>query len=256
MAPEANALFLAAGFGNRMKGYLQGKPKGLLELDGSGGDTIVGRLMEEISGLPKIERIAMITNDHFYDPYRIWLDEQSYTRRVRLINNGRKTNEDRRGAIGDLIFALDELGWIDSDVLVLPSDTLYGFQIKEYLEFAQRQSPVGLTTVVRRMDKKIIANRLGCAIMDGDRMTAFVEKPEKPQSDFAIIPFYYYPQALLGKIREYREAGGNLDAPSSIISWFIDQKIPVYGFRTEGVTLDVGTPEDAKAAIGVTIKKA
>jgi len=244
MGTERNTagLVIAAGFGTRIG--LDG-PKGLIKI---GRSTIIGTMMEEIVTVPNISRLAIATNAKFHPQYAAWLAEQPFRDRILLLNNHAQTNEGRLGAIGDIIYALQELGWQDLNLLVMPSDTLYGFKIEEFLQFAQRLNPPGLVTVVNRMDKARIAGRLGCITTNGTRVINFIEKPAEPPSDLAIVPFYYYPKECVAEFKKYKKAGGNLDAPSSIIAWFLKKKFPVYAFETEEPTLDVGTQRDMQEA--------
>jgi len=235
---DTRALVIAGGFGTRIG--LDG-PKGLIKV---GETTIVGRMMEEVLQIPRVKKLAITTNAKFHPQYAAWLAEQPFRNRILLLNNHVQTNEGRLGAIGDIIYALQELGWQDSNLLIMPSDTLYEFKIKEFLQFAQTLNPLGLVTVACKMDRARIARRQGCVITDGIRVTNFVEKPEEPPSDLAVIPFYYYPKKYIPELQEYQQKGGSLDAPSSIISWFIEKKLPVYAFETDEYYLDVGTRPD------------
>ena len=129
----------------------------------------------------------------------------------------------------------------------MPSDTLCSFKIRDLLEFYVDHK--GVVTVVREMRNKMeIAGRLGCAVMKNEQIIEFSEKPKNPPSLYAAIPFYVYPKDVLKKVKEYYEDSGKLrekiDAPGLIIPWLIQKNIPVYAFKTEKPTLDIGKPED------------
>ncbi|MEP7167233.1 MAG: sugar phosphate nucleotidyltransferase [Candidatus Woesebacteria bacterium] len=229
------ALILAAGFGTRLKEFGETLPKGLIP---TGNSTLLGKVMSELQNIP----VTLITNAKFYPQYAEWIDKES--KALVLVNDKATDPDNRLGALGDLLFALEStIGWND-DLLVIPSDTYYEFSIQDFIAFAQAKN--SFATVVRKMDTTLIAGRLGCAVVEGEYITSFVEKPQIPPSDLAAIPFYYYPKAVLARLPEYKQEGGNMDAPGSIIPWFLSKQIPVVAYLTQGQTLDVGTMSDVE----------
>ena len=224
-------------------------PKGLIEI--ARNQTIIGSMLKELQNISNIKNKAMTTNSRFFQMYAKWLKQEKLDRQTKLLNNGAKSPEERLGAIGDIIFALDKLKWWGkNNLLILPSDTLYQFRLRDFINFSLGRQ--GLVIVISKLDKKIIANRLGCISFRGDRVIGFEEKPALPKSNWAIVPFYFYPKALLPRIREYAQEAKfdkkKLDAPSTIIYWLMKKNIPVYVFKTEKLTIDVGKPVDVDSA--------
>jgi len=245
-----NGLFLAAGFGTRLKELGESLPKGLIP---SGQTTIIGHLVEDLRQTPDVDQVALVTNNRFFQQYGSWLKDQHLDNWLKILNDGVNLPEERRGAIGDFIFALDQLNWWDSNILVLPSDTVYRFSLKKFIDFVQSCPNNSLVTVVKSMPLADIKNRLGCAILENNQIIDFVEKPAKPPSSYAAIPFYFYHQPVLAKVKDYyqqfKHADSNqLDAPGKIVPWLITQNVPVFSFITEKQTLDVGVPPDIKKA--------
>lgn len=237
-----HVLFLAAGFGTRLKEFGETTPKGLIP---SGKSTLLGTALADICTLRSDFRdLALVTNGKFSKVYGEWLETQNCGGDVALINDGSTKPEERLGAIGDILLVVGEKNWWDEDLLVIPSDTFYSFHMKDFLEFAKRHG--GFATIFKDTPKEVIAGRLGCAVVEDDRVVSFVEKPIEPPSTFAAIPFYYYPSAVLKLLPEYKSSGGNMDAPGNIIPWLLSRQVPVYGYITRGETLDVGTMEDLK----------
>jgi glucose-1-phosphate thymidylyltransferase len=243
MKEYCNSVTLAGGFGTRLKEVGVDTPKGLLR---SGEGTIIGRMFDDLLNEPRIAERVIVTNNRFFSQYQEWLKKGGLEGSVTLLNNGVNNPEERLGAIGDLVFALDKMGWSDSDIVVSPSDTLYKFVLKSFLDFCDGKG--GLMTVVREVDKDEIVGRLGCAKLQGDRIVSFEEKPQHPKSNFAAVPFYFYRSGTLAKVREYIDEGGSIDAPGSIITWLIKNDVPVFAYKTVERTLDVGTPEDIQQA--------
>lgn len=236
-----NVVILAAGFGTRLSKAGLNLPKGLIPY---GDSTILGELIEDLLSTNSFKKIVIVSNNKFHNQYKKWLKKQNYAKKISLTNDKVDEPEKRLGAIGDLLFAIQKLK-INSDVLVLPSDTLYNFKIKQFTDFAKKQNC--FSTAFRYVkDKNIIKNRYGCAEVKNDKVISFEEKPENPKGHYLAVPFYFYPKKTLRLLEKYKDGGGNLDAPGSIISWFIKQNIPVGGFITNGNTLDVGTSKELK----------
>lgn len=235
-----NILLLAGGFGTRLKAYGEKTPKGLIP---RGKSTLVGDLIDEVIALRSAT--ALVTNARFASTYRKWLEANELSSQIQLLSNQAKNPDERLGALGDIVFALEHFNWWGDDLLVLSTDTYHEFSMRDFVEFSQEKA--SFSTVVRKLSKEVIAGRLGCAVMNDDRIIEFIEKPEKPTSVFAAIPFYYYTKKTLSLLPDYKKDGGNMDAPGSIIPWFISRGVDVFGYITDGETLDVGTTEDVKA---------
>lgn len=233
-----NILLLAAGFGTRLKEYGETTPKGLVS---TASGTLMDHVLHECAQLSA--PIALVTNGRFFSTYSEWLTKNYASLHVNVINDEAMTPETRLGALGDIAFSINQLGWEDEDLLVLPTDTFFSFSLEDFVRFATDENL--FATVIRDMgDKNLIANRLGCATVRDERIIAFVEKPADPPTSLAAIPFYYYPRKVLALIAEYRESGGNMDAPGSIIPWLLSKQLPVAAYQIESTTLDVGTPMD------------
>lgn len=246
-----NSLFLAAGFGTRLGEFGEKLPKGLIP---SGETTILDHLIKDLKQIKNVDVVALVTNNRFFNQYDNWLKARGLGQWVQVLNDGVNQPQNRRGAIGDFIFALDELDLGSKDVLVLPSDTVYKFSLIDFVTFTQSCPNDSLITVVGSTKVEKIKNRLGCVVLEGSRVVEFVEKPEQPKTNYAGFPFYFYKQAVLEKVRQYYqlynqlETQDLLDSPGKIIPWLIEQQVPVFGFVTEAEALDIGTQADLQDA--------
>ena len=218
---SVNVEILAAGFGTRLDKFGEQCPKGLIPYKET---TLLGRMLSQLAGF----NIALVTNNKFFPAYSDYLAKNYSSLNVQVINNGVDTPEKRLGAIGDL--------------LVLSCDTYFTFPISDLLDFYAKHH--GFTTVLHEVDMSVIKNRLGCGVLDGDRIMKFVEKSDTPPSNLAAVPLYIYPKELLSKISEYIKTGAGVDSPGKIIPWLIANNIPVWGYTYQGEYLDVGTPAD------------
>ncbi len=240
---EYHCVTLAAGFGTRMGEMGAALPKGLISVN---DNTVIDRIIEDTRQDPRVLETVTVSNNRFFDQYDEWRKKAGLSESVGLINNGVDDPDNRLGAIGDLMLVLDKMNWWGKDVLVNPSDTLYGFKMSQFLDFCEGKN--GLITVVSRAKSKdIIANRLGCAVLKGDQIVNFEEKPKKPKSNYLSVPIYVYKAETLALLKEYEHEGGNMDTPGSVIPWLIEKGIPVYAFVSKE-SLDVGTPDDVLKA--------
>lgn len=230
------AIILAGGFSTRLYPLTHKFPKGLLPL---GGQELASYVADDILRTPAISETALVTTACFEADFGTWIDKR-YPGKIRLIGNGVTCLEERLGAIGDLLFALEKTGW-DDDILVATSDTYSSLKIADFVAFFNRHPGVA-TVAYLASSPAVIANRLGCATLKGERVTAFIEKPAVPPSLYIGVPFYLFPKASLASIRQYRAEGHKLDAPGSIITWFLERE-PVYAYEMKGYYYDVGTPQ-------------
>ena len=233
-----NCLIIAGGFNTRISQITKGSPKGLLEVD---DQPIVAKLLHKALRLRSIDNFALVTNNQHARDYRQFLDSQPRYKKVQLINNGVNQNEDRLGAIGDILFALRKLRW-DDDLLILPSDTLINLELPRLMQFFKyHQQITNVVTTVR--DKSIIANSLGCVEMKKNQIISFEEKPAQPKTRITSVPIYIYPQKSQRLLLQYSEEGNNLDSPGAIMPWLLNKE-QVLGFMAKNSQYkDIGTKE-------------
>lgn len=232
------SIVLAGGYGTRLLDVGQLIPKGLIEYQGT---NLINRVVNELQKI-NIHEIAVVTNAKYFKQYQEWQTATSAD--VTLLNDTSTSPENRLGALGDLSFAINALGWSNEHILVAPSDTYFAFPLTSF-QTTINQYPEEFVTIVRDVGKDAIKNRLGCAVIsDTQLITDFVEKPESPQSPYAAIPFYYYPPAILGLLPQYQAEGNSMDAPGNLIPWLLKKSIPVHACVVTDTTIDVGTPAE------------
>jgi glucose-1-phosphate thymidylyltransferase len=231
-----NVLILAAGFCTRLFPITEYFPKALLPVEGR---AILSYVLDDVVK-NDFGKIALVTNHRYFDIFSVWLKTRYPKIDITVIDNKVLSPATRQGAIGDLQFSLDKLKW-RNDVLVLASDTLASFKIKDLLRF-YKLHPGIVNTVFDTNDKEVIRKKLGCVITKNDTIVEFIEKPESPDSTLTSIPYYIYPHESLPLISEYIKTGKSLDAPGSIVAWLIG-KVPCFEYRVKGYYYDVGTIE-------------
>lgn len=230
------AIVLAAGFSTRLYPLTRYFPKGLLPIKEK---AITGYVMDEVLKVSGIDGYAFLSNHRYAPLFDVWL--KAYYPKFELIDNGVSEVDKRLGAIGDLWYVLSQKNWMHDDLLILSSDTMTSLNITDFVAYFNKNRGV-INAIYDTKDPEIIRKKLGCAVMDGDKITQFIEKPETPATNLTSIPFYIYPKEAIPLVKAYIDTGSPTDAPGSILPYFIN-KLPLFGYKTEGYYYDVGTIE-------------
>ena len=97
-----NALILAAGYATRLYPLTLNKAKPLLAV---GGKPIVEWVVDNLAGIPDLEKIYVVTNDKFASDFQRWSDGYRARRpefKFKIVNDGSTSDDDKLGAIGDI----------------------------------------------------------------------------------------------------------------------------------------------------------
>ena len=113
-------IVIAAGYATRLGELTKNFPKPLLEI---GKTTILGRMLDDIDRIPQITEHVIVTNHKFAHIFEEWAAKQTYTKPIRIIDDGTDTNETRLGAVCDLILAINAL---DLRPLTFDQNSPYG----------------------------------------------------------------------------------------------------------------------------------
>lgn len=238
-------LILAAGYATRLYPLTLTQPKPLLPV---AGKPMVDRVLENLAGLPGLDRVLIVTNNKFAPHFQQWADAcraSKFRLDFTVINDGSTNDADKLGAIGDLQFVL-EREKIDDDLVVVAGDNLFSQSLSEFGLFCKQRDEVALGVHdVGSLDE---ARKYGVVDVDAsDRVTSFVEKPSDPQSTTIGIALYYYPRRYLGLVRQYIAEGNNPDQPGRLIQWIYPRQ-PVLAWRIPGIWYDIGSKETLEEA--------
>jgi glucose-1-phosphate thymidylyltransferase len=231
------SLILAAGYATRLYPLTENFPKPLLEV---GGKSVLDWVMEDIDAIDQIERHVVVSNSRYLPHFKEWKEKSSYSKDIILLDDGSTENENRLGAVKDILFAIEEVG-LDEDLLVLAADNLLDFSFKGFVDyFGHKQA----TCIMRHHEPSIQRlQRTGVITIDeSERVLMMEEKPTEPKSHWAVPPFYVYKREDISLLKEAIEEGCNTDAPGSFITW-LSQKRPVYAYLMEGKRWDIGNLE-------------
>lgn len=229
-------LILAAGYATRLYPLTKNFPKPLLEVRGK---TIIDHMLLNMD-CDRIKQIVVITNHRFVECFEQWKDASVLKEKIVVVDDGSTENENRLGAVKDIVFAINSLQ-IKDDLLVVAGDNLLDFSLDCFMRYYD----VKKATVVMRHFEEDSAKlqRTGVAQIDvNDKVIAMEEKPDIPKSNWAVPPFYIFRKEDLHLLSRGLQEGCSYDAPGDFIAWLC-KKIPVYAMLMCGNRYDIGTLE-------------
>ncbi len=229
------ALILAAGYATRLYPLTKEYPKPLLKV---GKRPIINYIIDKLETLDCIDEILVVTNSKFTPQFNRWRSRLHSKKHISLVDDLTKSHSDRRGAIGDMNFAINEKHLKD-DLLVMGGDNLFNGDLKEFLSFIKgNPNPVIGAYNIKDMRQ---AKKYGVIKLDRkNKLIDFKEKPKNPESTLIAMCLYYFPKEKLRLIKEYlNRKTGKHDATGFYIDW-LRKRVSVYGFVFEGYWYDIG----------------
>lgn len=236
------ALILAAGYGTRLAAIAKDTPKPLLQVAGKG---LIDHTVNKLKTAPGLTEIVVVTNNKFDGVFTQWAKTHTDVK-IRIVNDGTNTPEERLGSVGDINFVWKNEAQLD-DWLIIGGDNLFDQDLGRFMAMARAKTPA---VTIGLYDIKVVADavKFGVSAVDeSDRVTSFEEKPKEPKSSLITMCLYYFPKETLSYIGEYAKESKALDAAGSYIQWLV-QKKTVYGFQFSGKWYDIGSVESLKEA--------
>lgn len=230
------ALVLAAGYATRLYPLTREYPKPLLHV---GKRSIIDYIIEKLARLDEIDEIIVVTNSKFISRFRGWAKRLKIRKRLTLVDDLTKGLTDRRGAIGDMQFAIKKKR-VKEDLLVIGGDNLFDGSLKKFLRFAKANRPYPVIGVYDIKNKEK-AKKYGVVKVDKEnKVIDFKEKPKVPISSLVAMCLYYFPKEDLKLIEEYLgRKKEKYDATGLYIDW-LRKRLPVYAFVFGGRWYDIG----------------
>ena len=237
-------IILAAGYATRLYPLTLNQPKPLLNV---AGKPMVDHVIDNLTTIPDIDVVYVVTNDKFADHFQRWADNYPHSHHFsfEIVNDGTTDETNRLGAIGDMNLVLTKNG-INDDVIVVGGDNLFSDDLFEFGEFCREKSAPVLA-VYDVGDLEEIKKYNSIEIDDNGRITFFEEKPAQPKSTLTGIALYYYPKSSLPLIRQYITEGNNPDQPGRLVQWLYT-RVPFYTWKVPGLWFDVGSKETLEEA--------
>ena len=242
-------LVLAAGYATRLRPLTDHQAKPLLPVRGR---PMIDHVLDKFHGCPAIDSVYVVTNSRYAPNFQAWAGTVSTQHagcgwQVRVFDDGTTSNDDRRGAIGDIAYVLQESG-LDDDLIGVAGDNLFTQPLSGYGLAAQTR---GIVIGVYDVGDLQLIRQYNNISVDGDgRITFFEEKPQQPQSTLTAIALYHYPRWALPLIRQYIAEGNNPDQPGRLVQWLYP-RTPCHAYRIDGLWLDIGTRESYEQAQGL-----
>lgn len=234
------AILLAAGYATRLYPLTKDKPKSLLPL---GKKLIIDYIMESIDSIADISQIVLVTNALFANQFQAWADScpREGKAPITIVNDGTDSDDNKRGAIGDIKFVIDTLN-ISDDIMILAGDNIFTYDINDmYAFYKEKQAP---TLVAINVPEKHQLQKLAVAVIsDEGQILEMEEKPQEPKSTWGIYATYFYGKDILPLFDTYLNEGNSPDAPGNFPSWLY-KRMPIYAFKAEGNCIDIGTIEN------------
>ncbi len=227
-------LILAAGYATRLYPLTENFPKPLLEV---AGKPILDWLIDDMEKTGLVDEYVIISNHKFAHIFEEWAADND---KIRVLDDGTTSNDNRLGAVRDIQFAIDELK-LDDDLLVMAGDNLLDFSLEGFVRYAKEKNASCVMSYY--VADKARLQKSGVAELDADRrILAMEEKPAEPKSNWCVPAFYCYTREDSKLIQKGIESGCAVDAPGSFISWLCGQT-KVYAWEMPGQRYDIGNLE-------------
>lgn len=235
-------IIIAAGYATRLYPLTENFPKPLLKI---GDSTILDRMMADLDAIPEIEEHIIVTNHRFAHIFEEWKGNSNYTKPITIIDDGTTDNDNRLGAVRDLLLALEQRQ-IDDDIMVLAADNILDFSMKGFADYFKEK---GTSVIMCHHEPELRKlQRTGVIAVDGEmKVLEMQEKPEKPVSNWAVPPFYIYSKSDLPLIRECMEHGCGFDAPGNL-AHYLTGVTTLHAWPMPGTRFDIGSMDSYKEA--------
>ena len=233
-------ILLCAGYATRLFPLTENFPKALLTI---GNKPLLDYILEEVNTIDEVSDIFIITNDRYYNHFEKWAKEKNNNKPIKVINDHTTSNDDRLGAIGDIMYVINENN-IQDDLLIIAGDNLFTYKLKDVVNFYKEKNKTVLCA--KKLNDINLLKRFAVAKVDeNNKVIELVEKPSNPESNLGVYATYIYPKEIIKYFDEYKNGGNNMDSPGHFPQ-YLYKKEDVYVYRFKGECYDVGTHETLK----------
>lgn len=237
------ALILASGAGKRLRPITFVTPKSLIMVKNK---QVLKHLLEKLNKSKYIDEIYIVYDHNFEDQFKSFMEDfKIYLKcgkRIELISDREKNTKTMPGSIGTINFFV-KLKKIREDLLILASDSLFDFNIDNFIEFAKKHGKTSVAVYdLKRREKA--AKKYGVVeIGEKNKIIGFEEKPSKPKTSLVATLCYMLSNYDLHHLdkKVFRENAGEL------IAHLVDHE-DVYAYVFGGKWCDIGSLEDLERA--------
>ena len=235
-------IIIAAGYATRLYPLTENFPKPLLKV---GNRSILERILDDIDTIDDIEEHIIVTNHKFASIFEEWASSRKSVKPIQIIDDGTTSNENRLGAVNDLLLAIEKCN-INDDIMVLAADNILSFSFQGFVDFFKEKDSSVIMFYKEPELKKL--QRTGViSIDDNMRVLLMQEKPEKPVSEMAVPPFYIYKKDDLPLIKDCMNHGCGFDAPGNLAHYLVD-RTDIYAWLMPGYRYDIGSLDSYEEA--------
>lgn len=221
------SLILSSGFGVRLHPFTVNKPKGLFEYKGK---PLIIHIVDKI---PIDIEICINTNKRYESHFRKL--QQDLKKEINLCIEPVYTQDQSLGAVGSLACWIKEL---EDDVLVIASDNYFEFDLNRFIA---AYNGTNTLVAVYKMGNKPGLCQYGIVKLDGERIIALDEKPEKPATDLVATACYIIPWRLFPYIDKFASDNATSYLGNLIAYILRIDTVQAYVFSEQW--FDIGTPD-------------
>ncbi len=232
-------LILGSGSGTRLHPITKITPKALVDIKGK---PLLAYVLEKLEESKSITEIYITYNHHFEDQFKKFMEHFKYSKKIELISDKDKKESEMPGSIGTINY-FDKLKKIEEDLLVVAGDSLFSFEIDNFVDFYKKHNKTSVA-VYDLNDKKMVAGKYGIVELDNNyKIISFFEKPNNPRTSLVATLGYILSNYDLHHLdkKTFKENAGEL------IMHLVDHE-DVYAYVFEGKWFDIGTHEDLERA--------
>jgi glucose-1-phosphate thymidylyltransferase len=232
-------IVLAAGYATRLYPVTENYPKPLLEI---GGISILDRLIGDIDTIDEVDEHLIVSNNRYLAHFEKWAITSRYTKKITVIDDGSTANENRLGAVNDLLLAVEQRKLYDNDLLVIAADNVLDFSLRGFIDYFKEKQ----TSLIMTYYEPVVAvlQRSGVIVIDScNKVLEMQEKPCSPTSHYIAPPFYIYKKEDVKFIPECVTEGCLTDAPGSLVQNMLPKTV-FHAWNMPGKRFDIGTLEE------------
>jgi len=189
-----NGVILAGGAGTRLDPFTRVTNKHLLPVYDR---PVIQYAIEQLVGAG-IRDIILVTDSSQMPAFKRVIDDA----RSLGAHGLEYVGQERPGGIAQAL-GLAERFAAGGPVAVLLGDNIFERSIAPIVE-RFRAAPRGALLVLARVDEP---SHYGIAVMDGERISAIVEKPNQPRGNLAVTGLYLYDERVFDIVRSLRPSG-------------------------------------------------
>lgn len=221
-------IILAGGYAKRLWPLTLERPKPLLPV---AGRPIIEHLLAR---LPQ-DRPILSTNRRFAPLFERWLSTSPYE--AELAVEETRSEEEKLGTVGAIAYLIGRFG-LDEDLLIVGGDNILELDFPRFIS-AYHGRPLLALYDIGDLDK--VRGRYGVALVEGDKIIDFQEKPEEPRSTLVSTACYIYPPAIFPLIEEFlKKSQRGQDAPGYLNQWLLQRGVELDPFIFRDGWFDIG----------------